>query len=259
MIRRDSNAERWILIPQVAHARLAGDLAEHWGAAPFAALEPRRQLLWAISHHDDGWAAWDANPILDTNRGCPRSFTEMELEQSLAIWSGSIETAEREGPLESYLVAGHFCALAQRVGGWAADAARRVQAEGFQDEYRDAISRWLASWQAQDPANTVALAQRALAQLQMFDALSLWLCCTPTGEDEQASTPDGPVLTLKPHRPPTDPQGVALAPWPIDVKRLNLEVQGREIPAGRYPNAAALAAAPSQSVRLRWNLFGPER
>jgi Protein of unknown function (DUF3891) len=257
MIRRDSNTGRWILIPQIAHARLAGDLAEHWGAAPFAPLEPRRQLLWATSHHDDGWAAWDANPLLDTDRGWLRSFTEMEIEQSLAIWSDSIETAERQGPLEAYLVAGHFHALAQRIGGWAADPARRTEAQEFLDHFHDEMSRWLASWQAQDPANTLALARRALAQLQMFDALSLWLCCTPTGDAEQMSTPDGPVLTLNPDAETADPQGVVLSPWPMDVERWNLEVQGREMPAGHYPSSAALAAAPSQSVRLRWNLIGP--
>jgi hypothetical protein len=255
MIRRDSltsSAEaEWILISQGEHARAAGALAEHWGAGRFAPLEPRSELLWAIVHHDDGWSGWDAAPDVNLHGGQPRSFTEMELSDSLAIWCASIETARRAGPLEAYLVAGHFCALARRVSEWMKDEVCKHQAGQFIEEHETLMVAWLAAWQFDDPAaNTRKLAELALSQLQFFDALSLWFCCSEASETEEAQTPVGPVLSLC----PLDPRHVALTPWPFKVASLNLEVRGRAVPAAPYRDRADLAATPSKPVVLRWQL-----
>src|SRR5262249_14641356 len=117
MIRRDGSAAaeaagRWILISQIEHARLAVRLAEHWSGRGFAPLMPRRELLWAVEHHDDGWRAWETAPGVDPTSGRPRSFVEMEPSDSVAIWTRSIDEAADAGPLEAYLVAGHFSSLA---------------------------------------------------------------------------------------------------------------------------------------------------
>ena len=253
MIRRELSTDagqQWALIPQIAHARLAGELASHWGAGPFAPLEPRAELVWSVANHDDGWREWDQNPPVDPARGCPRSFTEMELADSLAIWSVSIEQGEIRGPLEAYFVAGHFCALARRVSAWITDPERRGRADAFLDRYEAKRTGWLAAWRSQAIGHTRELAERGVAQLQMFDALSLWLCCSPSAESEELPTPGGPVLTLRPR----DSRHIALSPWPFAVERLNLEVQARTLAARYYANEAELAAAPSQSLRLHWQL-----
>jgi hypothetical protein len=259
MIRREVPATgaappQWILIPQIEHARAAAALAEHWGRGDFGPLLPRSELLWAIAHHDDGWRAWDEAPQVDPVRGQPRSFTEMDPVDSLAIWSASIEMARRAGPLEAYLVAGHFCALARRVSPWINDPLGKQHVQQFLAEHETRMASWLADWKAQNPDdNSSQRAALALGYLQFFDALSLWFCCAPASEPEQVETPGGPVLTLD----PLGRERVVLRPWPLGVASLNLEVQCRVLAAGQYATAGELAAAPSQPLRLHWHLQGP--
>jgi hypothetical protein len=252
MIRRepapDEPADSWILIPQMAHAALAADLAQHWGEPPVPQLEPRDPLLWAVAHHDDGWEHWDAAPQFDPATGRPRSFTEMALAESFAIWSASIDRAERRGPLEAYLIAGHFCALAERATAFS-DSARREKARPFLDRYNGLKDRWLAAWTAQSPQNTADRVRRALAQLQMFDALSLWLCCSRATESEELITPGGPAVTLNPE----GGQLVRLDPWPLRVSNLSLSVEARLIPKS-VRSAEQMALAAAQSLQLRWEL-----
>jgi hypothetical protein len=261
MIRRDApagQAAEWILISQIDHARAAGALAEHWGSGDFAPLFPRDELAWAISHHDDGWLEWDQAPGIDPQNGRPRSFLEMELEDSLGIWSASIENAGRVGPLQGSVVAGHFCLLARRASAWLTDIVRRQQVDGFLTEFKALRTAWLADWQSQNAAaNTAQRADLALTQLQFFDVLSLWFCCAWAIEPEEVPTPAGPVLKLTPR----DAQRVELAPWPLTVGGLNLEVHGRSVPVGHYADRWELAAAASQPIVLRWQLqpAGQER
>jgi len=256
MIRRDLPAEgsapaRWVLISQIEHARLAGRLAEHWGAGEFASLEPRAELLWAIEHHDDGWLEWDSAPGVDPATGVPRSFTEMEIDDSLAIWSASIDAAAGRGQFEGYLVAGHFCALARRASAWRDKERDWPDAERFVSHYESRMHQWLEAWQRQDQqANTPARAESALAQLQFFDLLSLWFCCAESTEPERVPTPSGPELTLSPQ----DSRHLRLSPWPLAVDRLNLEIPGRIVPVGHFGSRELLAAVPLQSVLLRWEL-----
>lgn len=256
MIRRDLPADahppaRWVLIAQIEHAHLSGRLAEHWGADGFAALQPRAEILWAVYHHDDGWRDWDQAPGVDPARGQPRAFTEMEIDDSLAIWSGSIDGAAKAGKLEGYLVAGHFCALAMRASAWKnADPAWR-NAQAFIEHYEARMQSWLTDWQNEDRrSHTWAIAEAALEQLQFFDSLSLWFCCAEATDPEVVRTPAGPPLTLTPR----DPRHLRLSPWPLVVERLNLEVPGRIVPAGHYGSRDELAAAASQPVILQFEL-----
>lgn len=256
MIRRDLPAEgglpaRWVLIPQREHAHLAGRIAEHWGAGGFAPLQPLDELVWAIHHHDDGWRDWDQRPDVDPRTGQPRAFTEMEIDDSTAIWSASIDAAARAGHLQGYLVAGHFCSLARRAAAWKNADPEWPRAEAFIKHYEAEMQTWLAGWRALSPAaNTEAIAQRALAQLQFFDSLSLWFCCAEASAPDTVPTPGGLELVLVPQ----DARHIRLTPWPLDVEQLNLEVPGRVVAAGHYPSREALAAAPSEPVVLSWQL-----
>src|SRR5689334_22023337 len=103
MIRRPQpgvdSQPQWVLISQVEHARVSGELAEHWAAG---ALAPRDELVATIYHHDDGWREWEQRPDVDPEPGRPRAFTEMPLADSLVIWQRSIDAAARLGNLAPY-------------------------------------------------------------------------------------------------------------------------------------------------------------
>jgi hypothetical protein len=123
-------------------------------------------------------------------------------------------------------------------------------AEAFLARYEGLMAELLAAWCELDAANTPDRAALALRQLQMFDALSLWFCCTPDGDSETLETPGGAPLTLR-----RLPGGVVeLDPWPLAVERLNIEIRGRRVPAGRYATAAELAQVVGRAAKLAWQL-----
>ncbi len=248
---RDSVPAAWVLIHQIDHAHLAFELAQHWGAGPFRPLQPRKELLWACAHHDDGWREWDARPQVDPASGVPRQFLEMQPAETRDIWRKSIDAAAGQGPMEGYLVAGHFCRLGRRAThDKQSDPQWRPFLE-FLDEYEARARDWLAQWQlGQEQERTLAVAAQALDQLQFFDTFSLWFCCSESTERETVETPAGIDLELSPR----GASQIRLSPWPLTVDMLELSVPGRLVEALKYADADELAATPSQSITLRWRL-----
>src|SRR4029079_9931152 len=100
MIRREiklnDDAAIYLMIPQVEHARMSGELVRHWRD------EFSPDVVDAIAHHDDGWAEWENEPKLNSTVGAPYSFLEMPLAESLTIWDRSIAAARQFGPLAGY-------------------------------------------------------------------------------------------------------------------------------------------------------------
>ncbi|MGD9721900.1 MAG: DUF3891 family protein [Pirellulales bacterium] len=266
MIRREASdaptaGAQWILISQVDHAHLSGALAEHWGAGGVQPLVARDELLWAITHHDDGWADWEREPHVEPRLARPRAFTEMDLPQSLEIWTRSIAAAAERGSLAGYVVAGHFCALLRRFDfNWRRDERNVADGERFLATFENLMDGCLQAWLADDPLrHTLPDARLALAQLQLFDALSLWFCCARETAAEAMETPAGATITLTP-RPQPDrgqPQLVEFSPWPFTCGPMNLEIPARAVPVRRYESRADLAAIPLQAVQLRWRLQPP--
>lgn len=270
MIRRPyttpDGESRWVLVSQVEHARISGELADAWGAAAFESLAAYDGLAAAVHHHDDGWAEWERRPDVDPQVGRPIDFTEMPLADALRIWRGSIAAVEAFGPLAAYVVSGHFTALLRRAArGWETagqDAppeggtpTKIELAQGFFDEQDRRQVDWLTGWIDAEPATRdVAAAGRALSYLQLFDALSLWLCCRERTDPITFDPPVGPSLTLT----PTVPDRITVAPWPFRVKTLQLTAPGRVVPAHSYANAAALAATATEPITLSWRLTPSE-
>ncbi len=226
MIRRDQPAAAqpspWLLIPQIAHARLAASVAEVWRFEHLPAND-RQVLLAAVLHHDDGWAEWDAAPECDRQSGRPLSFTEMPTAASTAIHRRSIDIAAGFGPLAVYAVAGHFAALLQQYDSWRR-AGHEVRAAGesllaFADQRMDVA---LAEWLAAAPGRTGEQAELCLRWLQFFDRVSLWLCMAPRTASQRMELPgEGGSITFT----PLDERQVRVDPWPLLVPSLGLDVE----------------------------------
>lgn len=249
MIRRDvrsTNGEpAWVLIDQVEHARIAGDLAKFWGADGFAELEPRKIVLPTIYRHDDGWLDYDPAPEVDVELGRPYSFTEMPIDTAHAIWSRSIDEMADLGPLSQYLVASHFIVRRR-------DGARSATPEAvrFLQTYRTRCHQWLDRWQRDDPANTEPQTLAALEHLQLFDALSLWFCCAELDASTRFACPGDRSVTFR----PLGEGQVAVEPWPFVIDRFEIEATGRQVPAKFYGDTRALLAETSVPVKLNWRL-----
>ncbi|MCA9237112.1 MAG: DUF3891 family protein [Planctomycetales bacterium] len=283
MIRRDATladgSPAWLLVSQVEHARISGELAaaalpelllglggdEAAQAAAqtseFAAI--RKQMLAAIRRHDDGWRGWIEDPQLDPEHGRPYSFTEMPAGDALRIWSGSIAAAAEEGPLAAWMVGGHFRRLldhSETLGHQPlADLWRATQ-----DRARDL---YLDEWKFAAPrTHTDAVAEHALEALWIFDAISLWFCCGCPGGDAAAPTEEafacgpfhiGAGTTLETTlrlAPPTGGHGAAIDdPWIFTPPAIELQTPAMLVPAKRYQSTAELVAA-YEPTTLRWTL-----
>ena len=98
------------LISQVEHARVSGELVRHWHE------QFSHDVVEAIAHHDDGWAAWEAEPKLNPEIGAPYSFLEMPLAESLVIWDHSIAAARQVWAAGGLYRGGTFLQFAHRFG-----------------------------------------------------------------------------------------------------------------------------------------------
>jgi hypothetical protein len=261
MIRRTIQLEdgtaAWLLISQVEHARISGELTRVW-CDPF-----EDEIVEAITHHDDGWAKWEAAPQMDAERGRPLSFLEMPMDEALRIWSDSIAAARHIGPLAGAIVAGHFLGLA---GG--SDQAKRPLPARWLRDMAGTRAGWLLEWQQQSTNHTPEVAERGQRMLLTADLLSLWLCCdgpvtsVDAGETPNAEMKSRTATVLGMYHFTEASKAVerdaivwegTLAPWPFSMAELQLATPAIAAPAQKYPSWAALKAA-SWPVDVRWRL-----
>jgi hypothetical protein len=269
MIRRDidlgDGRALWLLVSQVEHARLSAVLAEscleRFGSDSDKIDSVRSELLQAITRHDDGWAAWDARPGLDSKLGRPLSFRELPQDETLANWDGSINSAAGVGPLAAWAVAGHFSLLLEASQSDFKDAASTA----WLTSTASGRAQWLASWQEADPeTHTESLANEALLWLRVFDAMSLWICSVcPFGGAEVLQWPDdyhiGPGELLE-TRLAADSTAeisergvVTVDPWRFASPELEIEAAGHVVPVCEYRDTDELLAA-YEPIPLRWRL-----
>lgn len=261
MIRRNFVDERgtasWLLISQVAHARISGVLTARWHE-----LFPP-EVIEGITHHDDGWANWEAAPQLDPARCRPLSFLEMPVADAISIWSDSISSARRIGPLAGAIVAGHFIGLAS-----GSDHAAKPPARDWLHAMAESRAAWINEWKQARLLHNSALATDAQEMLLAADLLSLWLCCDgPVTTQESTSVPNAEMETraatvLGRYRFSVQSKNMSgsgidwqgsLSPWPFAGDSLALEAPAIAVPAAHYTSWAEIAAA-ARPMQLRWQL-----
>ncbi len=258
MIRRElrfaDGQPQWLLISQIEHARLSGELAsrciDRFGAPSGGLSSVRQELLDAITHHDDGWLEWERAPRLDPEHGRPLSFLELPPAEAFLIWDRSIQVARTIGELAGWIVAGHFSALLCTVGQHASEPIARDWLRGVATQR----SEWFALWRARDAAlHTAELAAEALQWLQLFDILSLWPCSQYPVPGEHAPRYPQPfsfaaqgtlVREIRPasEQPPGGPCRIVFDPWPFVETEFLLTARGALVPARPYASSQELQA-----------------
>jgi hypothetical protein len=270
MIRREIELEGerlWLLISQVEHARISGELTRQ------LAHPPPREVVEAITHHDDGWGEWEAAPELNPEIGGTYSFIEMPLTEALVIWDGSIEAARKVGPLAGFMVAGHFYNLLSN-----SEHAGQSAAVAWLAAKRKARTVWLDEWLRANPKHTLDEAKRAQHQLLVADLFGLWLCCdAPLAGEVATGREDSPIkeraATLmseyqfsvigfgRRHATPENMTEalawvIAIEPYPFSPSPLSLSLLSECVPVAQYESWPALKAA-SRPMELRWRLMPP--
>jgi hypothetical protein len=180
--KQKATSKEWLLINQVDHAELAGDLAARLQGDIFPPLDP--ELIRAIALHDAGWAEFDAGrttahsppafPRLN-DRGKPLSFLEATPAQFVVAWAGSIQKAQETEPAGGIIVSRHFCRLAES----------RLNSRIDDEEDTSRLRQFLHS-EGERQRKLITHARHAddldvlTDVLQFCDLLSLYLCCGAT-------------------------------------------------------------------------------
>ncbi|MBN1529113.1 MAG: DUF3891 family protein [Thermoleophilaceae bacterium] len=213
LVREDGDGV--LVIGQASHAWLSGQLARAWSP------RPSEEVCLAAEQHDVGMAEWDLRPRLHPS-GRPVSFTEMELDEHLRLWSPAPDRLLSQSAYAALLVSMHGCALYEGRASQPAVAAYLEREHARQER--------LISMLGAD-REEVARDQRLVAA---WDAMSLALCL---GWDDY----DAGGVTLS---------GGTASPWPFAVERLTVRCEGRRL-TERFETEEALHAALDAAPRER--------
>lgn len=268
----------WLLISQVEHARLSAELARHWIATSAAEVlvdtkvagQLRSDVLAAIEHHDDGWARWELSPQIDPKLGRPLTYRgEVALDETLRIWGDSIASAYQFGPLAGFMVARHFMCLLN-----GSEQRSDVAARSWLRATEQSCGHRLDEWKSISSLYTSEVAERAVAHLQLYDRLSLWLCCDcPIGLEMKVGGSEPFVLqshnvALGPFRftPLTTVKAtmnfgsytslgkspVSVEPWPFGADIVGLEVTGVLVPKLAFHEPWHEVVAAGRHTTIGW-------
>jgi len=237
MIRRDAG-DNWFLIAQPAHAALAGQFAQHWGNGLFAPPEPRAEVILAANAHDNGWMEWEDSPKVD-RQGVPYNFSEMPIPDHLSIWRlGTARMLERN-PYAALLVSLHGADLYSYGLDAKRDSpeARELVADFLRDQA--AFQTRLRQELREHPRYAQWASEEAIRLnfrlLQVWDWLSLVLCCRPVARQVIERVPARPGGQHASLRLLPQPNGsLLIRPYPFRVSPLAVWVEGKTIPARPY-------------------------
>jgi hypothetical protein len=227
-------------------------LASVWGNERFAPLSIFPTIVWAVDHHDDGWREWDVAPRINPETGIPRSFMEMRMRDSTAIWTRSINFCSRE-PMAGIAVSRHFTHLAEQVrNGGRTDADDLEAIARFLRDQDNESGDLGPKLRRPEDETVVRNCDLGFRTVRFFDAISLWLCCAERREPEQMTAPNGESITLI----PKEAWHIAIDPYPLSVTAPRLQTFARRVAARRYENdddfQAAFNATPFEL--LTWKI-----
>lgn len=244
LVRREGACA--LVIGQLSHAWLAGQLARAWGNPHFGLVDWHEEVALGAEQHDIGWATFDLEPRLDADTGLPQSFLDTEVSDHLAIWSGAPDRLMSQSARAALIVSLHGSSLsALRARN---DPAHADLLKAHVEEERERQARLCA-------ALGVSAAQRERIRRQMWawDALSLALCnaWTPFSLNDVPAAKGLDTIELISHEDGT----ATLDPWPFAADRVVVGCEARRLDGGCTDEAQMREAlARARPVMLRFVL-----
>lgn len=261
----------YTLVPHQEHARLAGRFAAQWGNDLFpqpAAVEPLAEVLLAVFHHDDAWAARDATPFL-TREGRPSAFTrelvgtysafeEIDLADYLAVRGAATEAVAAAHPYAAIIISMHTVNLLTEQADLSTikPADRPLHAAFIEGQLRRQKELIAVLPPALALYATPEHLQRAFEFLQFCDNLSLLTCvryesARPLRHTHLDAHGERRVITCA----PVDAETYRIAPWPFATPTAEFSVPVRQVPSAACAELsayrAAYAAAPVEQLPIR--------
>ncbi len=247
----------WWLITHPDHAHLAGDFAAHWGNAIFAPPEPRANVLYGISVHDDGWTARDLQPVV-TREGKPSAFShelvgkysafeEIDLADYLAVRERAVEKLETADPYAALLVSMHtYNLLTAHADRTTIPPAQLPLLEDFLERQRCRLERLRTAVRRNPLLSPRVVSEQSIRDnfhlLQATDNLSLLSCVgymQPSTLLHPLRKLDGCATPIRVQ--PIAPRSFVLEPYPFDQPHLNFDVAARHVPGKTFASNQELA------------------
>jgi hypothetical protein len=222
-----------LVIGQLSHSWLSGQLARAWGNERFIAPEPREEIALGAQQHDIGWALFDLQPRANEQSGLPRSFLEITVEEHLAIWRTAPDQLQSASLHAALVVSMHGRSLSELRARGGPEQAATVREHIEAETERHARLCDALGISEED-------ARRIQRQMWTWDGLSLALChswtaftardvpCREGLVDVELRALEGSAWTLD--------------PWPLAENRVVVRCEGRRLASG-YENEIAMREA----------------
>ncbi|MBC2607963.1 DUF3891 family protein [Pelagicoccus albus] len=258
MIRIET-PEGWWLMGHRDHARLAAAFGHHWSTKDFPAPEPRKEVLTAITHHDDAWVERDSEPEL-TPEGRPSAFTkelvgtydafeEIDFYAYLKVRGQATEAQADANPYAAMLISMHTESLLTN----GADLSTLTEEErvahgefiaGQQKRQKELLAEAIKRDPSLEPYSTPETLRRAFEFLQACDSFSLITCVAfPTSIPLQHLHPDESGARHEIKVIPLGDNCYRLEPYPLDEEKISLTVPARFVPGNTFENVEAFRSA----------------
>ena len=244
LLRKDH--QRLILIPQPAHAWLAGQMARAWGNAEFDPPDPFEEVCAGVEQHDIGWQDRDQRPGFFAETGMPMQFPDVPAAEHTLFWARGVRRAATIGRYPALLVSLHgttiYTEKFDMANAGPADAAAVRRFLDEQRAFQDAVSASLRA----DPRTAASATPDAIERNRLLvaalDAISLYACWGLDREVAIGKVPTRGSKTQSLVLRPTSPGAIAVDPWPFGPSRLALAVEGRPLSPPFHSDEALLAA-----------------
>lgn len=219
-----------IVIGQLSHAWLSGQLARAWGNERFPAPEPREEIALGAEQHDIGWAQVDLEPPFNPETGLPRNFLELTVEDHLAIWRDAPDRVATQSLHAALVVSLHGRSLSELRSRASADGATALDEHVSDERARQARM-------CEQLGITESQLERTRRQMWTWDGISLALCNAwrPFTARDVPSR-DGLVDIEMRDR---EDGSVTLDPWPLASELVEVRCEARRI-AARYDSETAM-------------------
>lgn len=97
-----------LLFDQHRHALVSGILGEHWRDEAFKGSSLRKEVEYAISHHDRGWIPLDQNPMWNDEKDQPYSFIDYPMDKKVQQYHKGVDEVESQSKYAGFLCSIHY-------------------------------------------------------------------------------------------------------------------------------------------------------
>lgn len=262
MIRIET-PEGWWLIGHQDHARLAAAFGHHWSTPDFPAPEPRREVMIAVTHHDDAWVEPDSKPSISHDCkpsaftkelvGTYDAFEEIDFYSYLDVRAAATESQAKDHPYAAMLISMHTESLLTNGADLTTltkeeRAAHATFITGQQKRQQELLEEAVKRDPSLAPYTTDEARQRAFEFLQACDSFSLITCVAYASDlPLQHKHPDS---SGERHEIVVEPLGdneYRLTPYPLDNDVVTLKVPARYVPGNTFATAEELRTAFTQA------------